>query len=505
MHNSALFLDRDGTLIEDVGYLSNVDDIHLIPGVCKALGILQERFSLFVVSNQSGIAKGLLTREQVEAVNRHLDSLLRKEGITIQEWFVCPHDRGDTCGCMKPAPGFLLQAAEKYTIDIASSYVIGDHPHDPATAEAVGALGLYVLTGHGMKHMEELPNDYPVFHNLPMAGEWILRHPRGRQSLEADVQRGAAALQRGKLTVFPTETVYGLGANALNPDAVAMIFEAKQRPLHDPLIVHVADTQQVESLVDYIPEKALLLMDEFWPGPLTLVMNKSTRVPDIVTAGNRTVAVRMPAHPLALQLIRRAGVPVAAPSANLFGRTSPTSAQHVENQLAGSYEALIDGGICRVGVESTVLSLTGPTPVILRAGGLAQEDIEKLIGSVLSRAEVAGEDNEENEDNEGPGMLPDHYAPVTPLSLVDDIEKYPGSPKTGKLCFQRCPGGDEKDQEGPVRVLSTRGDLREAAIHLYHAMQELDAMGLELIVAERAPEHGLGRAINDRLERASQK
>lgn len=494
MQQSALFLDRDGTLIEDVGHLSDIHKVRFIPGVFAALHALQKHYALFVVSNQSGIAQGLLRPEQVDAVNRHIDAALKAEGITIVKWYMCPHRREDNCACMKPAPGFLHQAAEEFQLDLGSSFVIGDHPHDPATADAVGAFGLYVLTGHGMRHLAELPYERLVFHNLPAAGEWILEHPQGRGDLDREVARAAAALRAGELAVFPTETVYGLGADALNPDAVASIFEAKQRPLHDPLIVHVAAAEQVEALVTHMPEKARQLIAHFWPGPLTLVLPKSSRVPDIVTAGNSTVAIRMPANPLALQLIRTAGVPVAAPSANLFGRTSPTTAQHVRNQLSGSYAALIDGGTCRVGVESTVLSLTGDSPVVLRSGGLAQEDLEELIGPVIRRAELPAQ-------YDGPGMLPDHYAPTTPLRLVADIRTYMDSPVVGKLCFQHC----GTSAAGAVRILSPDGDLHAAAINLYHAIQELDAMGLELIVAEKAPAHGLGRAINDRLEKAAQK
>jgi L-threonylcarbamoyladenylate synthase len=494
MQQSALFLDRDGTLIEDVGHLSDIHKISFIPGVFAALRALQEHYALFVVSNQSGIAQGLLSRDQVDAVNRHIDAALKAEGITIGKWYICPHSREDNCPCMKPAPAFLQQAAEEFQLDLGSSFVIGDHPHDPATADGVGAFGLYVLTGHGMRHLAELPSDRLVFHNLPAAGEWILQHPQARADLDAEVARGAAALRAGKLTVFPTETVYGLGADALNPDGVASIFEAKQRPLHDPLIVHVAAAEQVEALVTHIPDKARQLIEHFWPGPLTIVLPKSTRVPDIVTAGNSTVAIRMPANPLALQLIRTAGVPVAAPSANLFGRTSPTTARHVQNQLSGSYAALIDGGTCRVGVESTVLSLTGDSPLVLRAGGLAQEEIEGLIGPVMRRTELPVQ-------YDGPGMLPDHYAPSTPLRLVEDIENYMDSPAIGKLCFQHYGA----PAAGAVRVLSPQGDLHVAAINLYHAMQELDALGLELIVAEKAPNYGLGRAVNDRLEKAAQK
>ncbi len=499
MQHSAIFLDRDGTLIEDVGHLADIDRVHFIPGVFDALRKLQAHYTLFVVSNQSGIAQGVLTHPQVDAVNRHIDNVLKAEGISIRRWYICPHSRQDNCSCMKPQPGFLQQAAEEFELDLNSSFVVGDHPHDPATAEEVGAFGLYVLTGHGMQHLSELPFERLVFHNLPAAADWILSHPHAQADLDTEVEQAAAALRAGQLAVFPTETVYGLGADALNPDAVASIFEAKQRPLHDPLIVHVAEVEQVESLVEHIPDKARQLMQSFWPGPLTMVFPKSSRVPDIVTAGNSTVAIRMPANPLALQLIRTAGVPVSAPSANLFGRTSPTTAGHVQNQLSGSYAALIDGGTCRVGVESTVLSLTGDTPIVLRAGGLAQEAIEEQIGPVLRRAQIPAQ-------YDGPGMLPDHYAPQTPMRLVKAVGPYMDSPTIGKLCFQSLPGhARDGSTGGEVRVLSPRGNLHEAAINLYHAMQELDAMDLELIVAESAPDHGLGRAINDRLQKAASK
>ncbi|MFP4618471.1 MAG: L-threonylcarbamoyladenylate synthase, partial [Spirochaetaceae bacterium] len=248
-------------------------------------------------------------------------------------------------------------------------------------------------------------------------------------------------------------------------------------------------------LVTEIPEKARLLIDAFWPGPLTLVLPKSAKVPDLVTAGKNSVALRMPSHPLALKLISKAGVPVAAPSANLFGRTSPTTAEHVRNQLEGAYTVLVDGGICRVGVESTVLSLTGEPPTLLRAGGLALEQIEEVIGPVTH---YKGGDNSA-ERQQSPGLLADHYAPLTPLRIVEDMERYRDTPSVGKLLFS----GTAEGYAGPAISLSPEGNVREAAVKLYHAIQQLDASGVDLIAAERAPGEGLGRAINDRLEKAS--
>ncbi len=511
---AALFLDRDGTINEDVGNLGDPNSLLIIPGVISALKKMSRLYELFVVSNQVGIARGAITRSQVDEVNAALNRILEEEGIHIREWYICPHSESDLCGCRKPSPHFLRKASADYSIDLGSSFMVGDHPTDPQTAEEAGAFGLYVLTGHGTRHLDELPESVPVFHNLAEACEWIEAHPRPLQYFEEITDTGADALKRGGLAVFPTETVYGIGADARNPEAVARIFEAKQRPLYDPLIVHVSEPSQVESLVPELPEKARRLMDKFWPGPLTLVLPKDDSVPDIVTAGKRSVAVRMPSHPLALGLIAKAGLPVAAPSANLFGRTSPTTAAHVLNQLEGTFEVLIDGGTCRVGVESTVLSLIDDPPRLLRAGGLAPEEIESLIGLILYPEPVSGAAGSAGEGAAGahgtdaagvgedsPGLLPDHYAPVTPLRLVDSIEEYRGNERVAKLLFSdSCEGC-----RGPSTVLSPGGDLREAAVKLYHAMQLLDRTGVELIVAQRAPDRGLGHAINDRLRKASEK
>jgi len=495
----ALFLDRDGTIVEDIGILSDPEDIHFLPGVIPSLQRLANRYRLFVVTNQVWVARGELSMEEVERVNGEIEEQLRSEGIEIEHWYVCPHEESDNCGCRKPSAYFLREASRKYDIDLSSSFMMGDHPSDPLTARAAGAFGLYLLTGHGMRHLGELPEDIPAFHTLPEAADWILAHPSPIEYIEESIRKGAEALRRGELAVFPTETVYGLGADARNPEAVARIFEAKERPLHDPLIVHVASLEQVESLVPHIPEKARRLMEEFWPGPLTLVLPKDESVPDIVTAGKESVAIRMPSQPLARRLIAEAGVAVAAPSANLFGRTSPTTARHVEQQLAGSYTAIIDGGTCRVGVESTVLSLSADQPLLLRAGGLAADEIEHIIGPIRYPEASPRRQAEGAPGEESPGLLPDHYAPVTPLKVVGDIDAYLHREDVGKLIFS----GLLENCRGPSIVLSPEGSTREAAVKLYHAIQELDALGLSLIVAERAPDRGLGHAINDRLQKAS--
>lgn len=314
---------------------------------------------------------------------------------------------------------------------------------------------------------------------------------------EAQIADAARRIRAGGLVALPTETVYGLGANALDPRAAARIFEAKQRPFFDPLIVHVPDLTAARALVTMIPENAVQLAERFWPGPLTLVLEKQTVVPDIVTAGLPTVAIRVPAHPVALALLRAAGCPIAAPSANPFGRISPTTAEHVREQLGDKVDLILDGGPCRVGVESTVLSLVETTPVLLRHGGVPVEELEAVIGPI-----AIGNSSADDAPQQGPGMLTQHYAPRTPLEIVADWSKVSGGPDVGVLTLHEC----ERAREfGAVEVLSRAGDLTEAAANLFAAMRRLDARGLRVILAEPAPETGLGRAINDRLRRAAAK
>jgi L-threonylcarbamoyladenylate synthase len=310
------------------------------------------------------------------------------------------------------------------------------------------------------------------------------------------LDRAAGMLRNGGIVAFPTETVYGLGAEVFNEKAVARVFDVKGRPRFDPLIVHVSSPDQLSLLATAVPLAAQSLIDQFWPGPLTLVLPKDPRVPDLVTAALPTVAVRMPRHPLALELIARVGSPIAAPSANPFGHTSPTTARHVLDQLAGKADMVMDGGACAVGVESTVVSFAYEQPVLLRPGGLPVEEIEAVIGPVGSvmrgdhPAVVA------------PGMLPRHYAPCTPLMLIPGDGAWRPAPgaRVGVLAFQEnpCPGS-----VAAVEILSAAGDLREAAANLFGAMRRLDALGLDLIGAQNVPDTGLGKAINDRLLRAS--
>ncbi len=309
------------------------------------------------------------------------------------------------------------------------------------------------------------------------------------------IRQAAEIIKKGGLVAFPTETVYGLGADAFNPLAVARIFEVKRRPSFDPLIVHVSDPADLEKLVTKIPSNARKLMERFWPGPLTVVLVKKEEVPDIVTSGLSTVAIRMPRHPMTLSLIERTGSPIVGPSANPFGYLSPTTAGHVREQLGGQIDFILDGGPCEVGVESTIISFSESRPRLLRPGGVPLEEIESIIGTV----EVSSlEDGKPS----APGMLPRHYAPRTPIVLDwenKDIDSNKDK-KIGFLAFQE-PQKGLKFQH--IEILSKRGDFREAAANLFAAIRRLDHLNLDLILAETIPEVGLGRAIMDRLRRAS--
>lgn len=307
------------------------------------------------------------------------------------------------------------------------------------------------------------------------------------------IHRAADRLRKGGLVAFPTETVYGLGASARDPEAVARIFEVKNRPSFDPLIVHADSIERVCECVDGFDARAQALAEAFWPGPLTMVLPRGKQVPDLVTAGLPTVAVRIPDHPVARSLIQKAGVPVAAPSANRFGGLSPTTAEHVRDQLGEDDVLILDDGPCRVGVESTIVSLVDDLPVVLRFGGTPIEAVEVCLGAV--RIAVDRKDLPQ-----APGMLDRHYAPSTPVRIRPDMLSPGLRQHAGLLAFRA-----DADTAGfaAVETLSDDGDLRTAASRLFAAMKRLDQAGVDVLYVETAPEHGLGRAINDRLRRAA--
>jgi L-threonylcarbamoyladenylate synthase len=309
----------------------------------------------------------------------------------------------------------------------------------------------------------------------------------------AALREAASVLRRGGLVAFPTETVYGLGADAFNPIAVARVFEAKARPFFDPLIVHLASEGDLARVSPSEDPRVRALGARFWPGPLTLVLPRRPEVPDLVTAGLETVAVRVPAHPAALALIAASGTAIAAPSANPFGYVSPTTARHVAELLGGAVDLVLEGGPCSVGVESTILSLVGEVPLILRPGGLAREALEEALGLSL---EVAAPTKRPL----APGQLSRHYATRTPLRLLPGPAgaRPPEAGRVGLLAWSAPSPG-----YAAVEVLSPDGSKEEAAAGLFAALRRLDAAGLDLILAEPCNEAGIGHAIMDRLRRAA--
>ena len=300
-------------------------------------------------------------------------------------------------------------------------------------------------------------------------------------------------LENGGLVGIPTETVYGLAANGLNKTAVLKIFAAKKRPSFDPLILH-SSSDKIFNWVREIPAPAKQLAEAFWPGPLTLILPKADTVPFEVTSGLDTVGVRVPNHPLTLELLQQIDFPLAAPSANPFGYISPTTAEHVNNQLGNEVDYILDGGACEVGIESTIVGFQNNEAVIYRLGGLAIDEIEALIGKVKIQ-------NNQASNPKAPGMIAVHYAPKKPLLLVENFSEVIDNENTAYLVF------GEKVEVDFERLfsLSPTEDYYEAAAKLYAMMRQLDESHFERIVAQRLPEIGLGKAINDRLFRASVK
>lgn len=309
------------------------------------------------------------------------------------------------------------------------------------------------------------------------------------------VNRAVSLLAHGEVVAFPTETVYGLGADAFNADAVAKIFELKKRPHFDPLIVHVADRNAISLLTPHIPAKAKILMDRFWPGPLTLILPKSEAIPDIVTAGLRTVGIRMPNHRVALDLIEKLGRPIAAPSANPFGYMSTTCAHDVARLFDDRLPLILDGGPSNYGIESTIVSFPDDTVLLHRHGSISIEELVETLGG-----EVA-EKRPDDTRCESPGELPYHYAPLTPLHIVDGADEI-ASENSAFLAFTE-PAGQVRSRY--VKVLSERGNLREAASNFFSYLIQLDEKETEIIYAQKLPEKGLGKAIMERLRKAEKK
>lgn len=321
----------------------------------------------------------------------------------------------------------------------------------------------------------------------------------------------AEAIRRGELVAFPTETVYGLGADALNPNAVLSIFTAKGRPNDNPLIVHIAELDMLKPLVAEIRPEVLRLILAFWPGPLTIVLQKSSVIPPEITAGLDTVAIRMPDHPIALELIKRAGVPIAAPSANRSGKPSPTLAEHVMQDMSGRISWVIDGGPCRVGLESTVLDMSDDIPTILRPGGITPEMIQQVTGIV--QLDTGLIDGKSTEKPKSPGMKYTHYAPKGEVIVVSGEQK-----KVSRWINQSA----QRDEEAGMKVvvlaavehlsdyrvnlckaLGAAENLKEIAMNIFRLFRDCDQVGAEKIYVEAIPKTGIGLAVMNRLEKAA--
>ena len=316
--------------------------------------------------------------------------------------------------------------------------------------------------------------------------------------ITTDIKKAKKALKKNKLVAIPTETVYGLAGNAYDESALVEIFKLKNRPFYNPLIVHIRSASSISDVAIDIPESAMILAEKFWPGPLTLVLKKQPHISDLITAGKDTVAVRVPNHPVALALLDKLDFPLAAPSANPFGSISPTNADHVFNYFGGKLEVILDGGECEKGLESTIIGFENNQPVLYRHGSTSSEEIEKITGKLSTIT------NSEKTPN-APGMLSRHYAPNTATYLTNNVVElikcFKGK-RIGILVFKNQING-----KGIIHkeILSKSGDLNEAAKNLYAAMHRLDENNLDVIIAERLPDIGLGKTMNDKLERATKK
>ena len=314
--------------------------------------------------------------------------------------------------------------------------------------------------------------------------------------ISTDLSKAVELLNNEELVAIPTETVYGLAGNIFSEKAVKAIFETKERPFFNPLIVHIPNIDYLETIVEAVPEKAKLLAEAFWPGPITLVLKKKSIIPDLITGGKDTVAVRIPNHPLTLDLLSKLDFPLAAPSANPFNRISPTKAEHVESYFKDKIKMVLDGGACKSGIESTIIGFENGEPIIYRLGSTSIEAIEAVVGTIeiKNKKEVAPE---------APGMLERHYAPKTKTILTTNIAEAIETYKDLKIGLLTYNDILNDDAIAYKIVLSEGKNLEEAASKLYDALHQLDQQQLDIIIAEQLPDYGLGKSINDRLQRAT--
>ena len=314
--------------------------------------------------------------------------------------------------------------------------------------------------------------------------------------ISTNISKAVSILNNDELVAIPTETVYGLAGNIFSKKAINSIFETKKRPFFNPLIVHIASVNLLPTIVSYIPEKAQRLANAFWPGPLTLVLPKNANIPDLITAGKNTVAVRVPNHPVTIELLNQLDFPLAAPSANPFGSISPTTAQHVNDYFKNDIKMVLDGGACERGIESTIIGFNGEEPIIYRLGSTSIEAIEAIVGTIEIK-------NKKDIAPDAPGMLERHYAPKTQTILVDNISEAIKNYRDKRIGVLAISNPTEDTSIAFQIVLSKSTNLPEAASKLYDALHQLDKQDLDIIIAERFPDFGLGKSINDRLQRAT--
>ncbi|AJR03143.1 L-threonylcarbamoyladenylate synthase [Siansivirga zeaxanthinifaciens] len=314
--------------------------------------------------------------------------------------------------------------------------------------------------------------------------------------ISTDILKAIDILSNEELVAIPTETVYGLAGNIYSEKAIKAIFKTKERPFFNPLIVHIPSIDYLQTIATDIPEKAMQLAQAFWPGSLTLVLKKKSNIPDLITAGKDTVAVRVPNHPVTLKLLESLDFPLAAPSANPFGSISPTTAKHVDAYFKNDIKMVLDGGVCKNGIESTIVGFENDQPILYRLGSISIEDIEAVIGEISIK-------NKKEINPEAPGMLNRHYAPATQTILtqnvLEEIKKHTNK-RIGVLTFKTFVDSDLVQYQ---ITLSESGNLSEATANLYSAMHTLDHQELDVIIAEECPDYGLGKSINDRLQRAT--
>ena len=314
--------------------------------------------------------------------------------------------------------------------------------------------------------------------------------------ISSDISKAIELLNKEDVVAIPTETVYGLAGNIYSEKAIRKIFQVKQRPLFNPLIIHIPSIDHLEKIAREFPVKAQKLAEAFWPGSLTLILPKRLNIPEIVTGGKDTVGVRIPNHPVTLSLLKQLSFPLAAPSANPYNRISPTSSDHVKAYFENTLSMVLEGGECKNGIESTIIGFENNEAILYRLGGISVEDIEKIIGKIQIR-------NKSDTTPNAPGMLAKHYAPKTKMFLLDDLDKFIENNKSKKIGILKFKENLNTASVEHIEILSKSGDLKEAASKLYSTLHKLDSLNLDLIVAERFPDVGLGKSINDRLERAT--